>query len=637
MHQPAPQARPRWRPVLRPALRVLWRTALLALVCSTLLELIRVVGVEGQPWRYKTPSFALLFLLGTVAVWLLVALVHAVLGRLWLTASVMVTLTVVVGFADFEKVRFRQEPLFPSDWSFVQDLGLLIRIAGMEVVVLVVVGVLVGAVAAFLVLRAVRGRAHRRTPPEPMPVRPRLALRVLTGVLSVLVLGYITGFNGSGNVARRTYESFGAQWMPYSQQRNYLRNGFIGGFLWNLDVPVVAAPPGYSEAAMDRVVRRYTAVARRTNRGRDARALDGVNVVMVLSESFSDPRALRGVSMKEDPIPFTRKLMRSTTSGPMLAQNIGGGTANMEFEALTGMSMQNLPPQVRSAYQQVVPAYPSFPSAVRYFSSLGDRTVAIHPFTTEMYRRREVYDAFGFDEFVYDDTMADDRRIGRGGFISDAAAFAEVRRQLVSESDPVFANLVTMQNHVPYTAKYDDTQPVTGPDGERIPSIEQYVRGLSLSDRAMEKMVRELRQLDEPTVLVFYGDHLPGTYPSQVITDNGPLVTRQTPFFVWSNFPARPVRRPLTSPTHFMDLVLDRVGAAVPPYYALLRELRSEVPAMENGRLYDSAGRRVAPGRLSDRATRLLRDQRLVQYDLSVGKRYSQGAMFAVPGRPDGS
>jgi hypothetical protein len=104
----------------------------------------------------------------------------------------------------------------------------------------------------------------------------------------------------------------------------------------------------------------------------------------------------------------------------------------------------------------------------------------------------------------------------------------------------------------------------------------------------------------------------------------------QTPFFVWANFRGRDSgTQPTTSPIHFMDLVLERADATVPPYYALLHRLRHAVPAMEGSLLVDAEDQRVAPDLLSPRAARLLRHYELVHYDLSVGARYSEAAMFA--------
>ncbi len=619
----------RWRRIVDPFLPGLAGTALLAVLCNLVLELSRLASVDGYPWKYKTPLFPVLFLLGSAVLWLLIGAVHSVVGRLRVTAVLAAAATVVVAVADHEKVRLRREPLYPSDWEFLGNVGFLADMVGVRVVFLLTLGILVAAVAALAGVRALRrrrpGQGDARTPPTR---RARVGLRVLTAAFCLLMAGYISDFNVPGNAVRGAYDALGASWKPWSQQRNYLGNGFVGGFLYNLDVPAMTKPADYSAAEMARITATYTEAAHSINRTRDPGGLDDVNVVMVLSESFSDPEALDGIHLAQDPIPYTRGLMGSTMSGKALAQHIGGGTANMEFEALTGMSMAQFPPQIGVAYQMLVPDYETFPSVVGWFQHSGHRAIAIHPFTTEMYRRREVYRSFGFDDFVYAGTMGHHRRIGHDAYLSDSAAYDELEDRLAAEPDPLFVNLVTMQNHMPYTDRYDDPIGVTGPDGEPLTDVGQYLRGLQHSDQALERLIDQLRRSDEKTMLVFYGDHLPGIYPDSVFESNAGRVLRQTPFFVWANFPGPEDPQPTTSPTHFMDLVLERANAAVPPYYALLEELRSEIPAMDSGMMLDASGGRLEPFELSPRARRLLHDYRLVQYDLSVGHRYSADAMF---------
>jgi phosphoglycerol transferase MdoB-like AlkP superfamily enzyme len=414
-----------WRRRTGPFLPGVTHTLLLAVLCNLALELVQLTGTGGYLWRFKSPAFPLLFVLGSLVVWLLVGLVHAVVGRLWVTGALMATATAVVAVADHEKVRLLHEPLYPGDWVFLRNLSFLSDIVGPRVVVLLVVAVLVMALAAFVGARALGRRLATRAPASApqVPLRTRVVVRVLTGVLCLLGIGYLGGFNNPGNAVRATYDALGASWRPWSQQRNYLGNGFVGGFLYNLPVPAMTRPPDYSKATMARIAARYAAAAARINRHRDPAALRDTNVVMVLSESFSDPLALAGVHLDRDPIPFTRRLMASTTSGAMLAQNIGGGTANMEFEALTGMSMSQLPPQLRVPYQSLVPRFATFPSVVGWLRGEGHRAIAIHPFTTEMYRRRDVYPTLGFQQFVHDDTMHEQATSGHDGYISDQAAF----------------------------------------------------------------------------------------------------------------------------------------------------------------------------------------------------------------------
>lgn len=619
---------------LRPGLR---RTALLALGCNAVLELVQVLGVDGYPWRFKTPIYAAIFVLDTLVVWAVVAVLHAVTGRFAVTSALAWTATGVLAFANHEKVLFRHEPLYPADWRFASDPGFLVRMLDPRSVV--VAGVAT-AVTVGGVLVARRRRASAASIASDLPAVVRLTVRLTGGLVGLLVLVNATQFNAPGNATRGVYDTLGASWRAYSQQRNYLGNGFVAGILYNLDIPPVPVPEGYSAARMAQIVERYRAAAARINATRDPAGLSGVNVVIVLSESFSDPTALHGVHLPQDPIPYTRRLMQGSGAfaGSMLAQNVGGGTANMEFEALTGMSASAFPVQLRVPYQMVVPSYSSFPSAVAWAKSTGHTTVALHPFSTEMYRRRDVYRTFGFDRFVYDDTMHTPTRIGHHAYISDASAFGEVEHTLRTEPGAVFMNVVTMQNHMPYAGRYDDPVNVTGPDGQPLSEAGQYVRGLEHSDAAMRTLVGDLRRLDEPTVLVFYGDHLPGFYPRSVFEANSGAQMHRTPYFVWANFPAR--GRPadatgpgsmVVSPAHFVDLAAERAGAAVTPYYALLTELRRQVPALEGQTLLGPGGTREPRSQLSPGARQLLQDYRLVQYDLSVGRRYADSQLLALP------
>jgi hypothetical protein len=292
------------------------------------------------------------------------------------------------------------------------------------------------------------------------------------------------------------------------------------------------------------------------------------------------------------------------------------------------MSLGLFPPQLRVPFQMLVPERSHFPSLVQWFERTGHRPVAVHPFSTEMYRRRDVYRAFGFDEFVHQGTLADPHRLGHDGYVSDASAFDEVVARLRGSDRPLFVQLVTMQNHIPYEGRYEHPIKVRGPDGAPLPPTGQYLRGLWHSDRALQDLVADLKRLPEPTVLVLYGDHLPGTYPRDVRVVNGWSRMHRTPFLIWSTFTTSPVRPPLMSPSHLTDLVLEYVDAPVTPYTALLTRLRAQVPALVGGFSYDARGRPVPLADLPPDAQQVLRDYRMVQYDLAVGRAFSESGML---------
>ena len=245
---------------------------------------------------------------------------------------------------------------------------------------------------------------------------------------------------------------------------------------------------------MNEIAARYAKRAAARNQADNARPLGDTNIVLVLSEAFSDPTRLKGVRYADDPIPYTRNLMAKTTSGTMLAQLFGGGTANMEFEALTGMSLSQFEPQMQSPYQMLIPSYRSFPSAVGYAKSQGRAPIAVHPYMTSMYKRETVYPILGFQKFVAEKDMPDAKRLEKSDFISDASAFDEVLHQLDASKSPALINLVTMQNHYPMEDLYARPLPISGVSGDYRKEAEGYGRGLQVHGRSVARLHRQASQ-----------------------------------------------------------------------------------------------------------------------------------------------
>ena len=619
---------------MKHAIRVLIGTAavslLLALLCNLTLDFIQMGGNTGYIWEQSLGKRLVLTLLGTSVIWLIVLLVLTITGRLWLTAGLAFSATILLGVVNYQKLQLRQEPLYPSDWQMAAHPGFLTQMVGWETVAFVALVLGLILVVAILVGRVVSRRFPRITRrSHPRLGKALIFSRLALGVVCVVGLSYVASFNATGNVLRNAYESHGAHWAFWYQKLNYQNNGFVGGVLYNLNVPAMSPPADYSRAEMDRITRKYSIAAAAVNQQRAETGIDDVNVVVALSEAFSDPTRLEGITAGEDPIPFTRSLMQRSSSGQMLAHLFGGGTANMEFEALTGMSLSQFAPQMNTPYQMLVPKYEDFPSAVGYLRQRGHRAVAIHPYMTSMYKREQVYPTLGFEEFVHDKTMASTKKLEKSDFISDESAFGEVERQISRSDEPLLVNLVTMQNHYPMADVYADPIRVDGlKDRDERRQSGGYARGLKYTDDALKNFIASVDASEEKTVVVFYGDHLPALWSEDTQEKNGRRAMRETPFFVYSNFSDNTRQLPTTSPIHFMNHVFEAADAAVPPYYALLGALEREIPAMERGIVINSDDETVRKKDLSEAVKELLHDYELVQYDLSVGKRYSQAEMF---------
>ena len=398
--------------------------------------------------------------------------------------------------------------------------------------------------------------------------------------------------------------------------------------LYNTHVTAMAEPKGYSKARVEEIAQRYQAEAAKLNEGRTAN-IDKTNVVIVLSESFSQPAWLKTVKFPRDLIPKTTAEMQQTVSGKMLAPGFGSGTANTEYELLTGQSLSQLSPQLSVPYEQLVSHYKKYPSAVGYFLAHGHTAVAIHPFSPRMYARTEVFKTFGFKKFITKDEMKYKAR-GGGRFIDDESAFNEVIHQIDSNDKPVLAHLITMQNHMPYGGQYDDPINPTGLPPKYTKSAGQYARGIARTDDALAAMLAKLKKSPEPTAVIFYGDHLPPqVYPQSLVEKEGLLTAHQTPFLIWSNQkPLAHTDLPTTSPIQFMPKLFDALKVPIPPWDALLDDLDKQIPAMDTGIMVNPNDKRVKESQLTPEAKKVLADYQMIMYDLSIGKRYSEKVMY---------
>lgn len=565
--------------------------------------------------------------------WIFVLLVFAVIGRLWLSMGTLAIITVFLAAVNYVKIEQRDEPLYPSDTSYLNEPGFISSFVPVSALIAGVVGVVLALALAWLA----GWLAAKVFPPlwRRLSKRQRWLLRgvrIVVIALCVVLLHSAYNFNNSGNEWRSMYDATGLRWRPWDSVRNYQLNGFVSGLLFNMHITAMEPPKGYSEKAIEALDAKYTALAAKMNRGRTGSLAD-VNVVDILSESMSQPMWLKTIKLAGDPLPNITRMMANTVSGRTLAWGYGGGTANMEFEVLTGQSMAQFNPQLESPYEQLITQYKSYPSIVSWLTKDGHVPIAIHPFSTKMYKRVDVFKRFGFGQFIDKDTIKETRRASpRARYIDDQSAFDQVLDAIEDHTKPVFVHLITMQNHTPYQKQYDNPiLPLSGEPKSLNKYYGQYLRGINITDAAFKRFTDELSERsDKPTVVIFYGDHLPPqVYPGDLIRREGLRTAHETPYLIWSNIKTfKHTDLPTTSPTHFMPMMFNALDVPIPPYYALLDAVQKQVPAMDAGMKIDAANELVKPKQLSAAAKQVLHDYRMIQYDLSVGHRWSESTMF---------
>ena len=522
----------------------------------------------------------------------------------------------ILGFANYLKMSYRQEPIYPDDLKMITEFNLLKDMTGTPIFI----GLMLVAALAFggVVWAIVRSFKKDRT---------FQIYRVLTLVMTVAMMGYFSNFNNPNNLLRKAYNQT-ALWIPYSQKMNYYNTGFIGGFLYNLKVEPMERPEGYSKEKINEITEKYQAIADEKNQ---TASDEQPNIIYVMSESFSDPSHLNGVTVTGDPLADYREVANQTYSGRMLSQNYGGGTANIEFEALTGLSMALFNGQMTTPYTMLVPKLDQLPSLVSTLNAQNYRTTAIHPYNTSMYKREDVYQTLGFDTFISEGNMTYTDTIDNNPYISDESAYKEILDLLKDEETPQFVHMVTMQTHMPYAGKYSQLDfSATTEDDTGTDTLNNYLQDIAYSSQALKAFTEALKDTPRRTLVVFWGDHLPGIYSDEIKNKNEKQALHQTEFLMFDTageLEKRETNDAVTSPFYFAANLLEQTNQKTTGFYQLLLEMESAIPAFER-ELYFQNGQWGKEAQLNQAQEEVYEAYRLIQYDLVSGEQYSLDAGF---------
>ena len=538
----------------------------------------------------------------------------ALMGDVMLANVLLIFVGGIMGVVNLEKTRQRTEPLYPSDFEMITASKSLLGMVPWQTAAAGIAFVLFGGVVIYFLIR----RNLRRQTPK-LSKKNRLAMLLVT---SIGVL-YIGQFQQPGNLVKLAYEKKN-NWIPWSQLDNYHVNGFVAGFLYNLPSDPMEKPAYYSAGKIDELQAKYQVIADEINAGRDKTEPD-VNIIFVMNESFSDPLELDGLNLGMDPIPFVRALADNSYSGEMLSTGYGGGTANIEFEALSTFSMEPFEANITTPYTQFLSSIEQFPSVVSRLKDAGYAITAIHPFNTTMYKRKENYKVLGFDSFIYDATMSSvTERIDTNPYISDKSAYEEVLQKMAETPETDFIHLVTMQNHAPYVNKYTAV-PSYEESGIKDEEVRNYLQDLIYSDEAFELLMTQLADFEEPTVVVFWGDHQSSVFGESVYEENEVQNMHETPLRILSNFDSSYKDLGTISPIYFYTEVLEMTQTKLIPYDALLETLQSVLPAFEKSMYLNGQTGEYVFSRedLPEETLEILSDYEQIQYDVLTGKRFS--------------
>jgi phosphoglycerol transferase MdoB-like AlkP superfamily enzyme len=406
----------------------------------------------------------------------------------------------------------------------------------------------------------------------------------------------------------------GVSGQPWDQGENAKSNGFALATLMNMEMLFINEKEGYDDQAIAAIVDQSEQLVE---------AGSGVkpNVIVVLSESFWDPTLIKSAKFSKDPIPFFHKMQETQTSGWMLSPQFGGGTANVEFEVLTGNSMRFLP-QGSLAYNQYINQ--EVDSMASILARQGYTSTAISPFHNWYFNSKTVYQNFGFSKFIPIEYF-------NPNYVGPYIADSEVTANIIAESskspgpDFIFAN--TMENHFHfYPGKFaKNTIEVTGdfsPESKGM--LETLSQGILDADKMLQDLVEHYSKLNEPTVVVFFGDHLPALGDDYQVykdtkyisgNDDPDFLNKiyRVPFVIWNNFSNNAKDKLEISPSFLSPYILKLAGQQGSYYTDYLQELSQKIPVIPPKNYYEAMNIKEED----------LKNYETLQYDILFGERHA--------------
>ena len=548
-------------------------------VCLWMVETLNENDVFSDLYAWQV-------LMNMIWYYILFAVLRLVLGRIRRACALGICLAFLVGLVNHYVLRFRGRILFPADVTAWRTAANVADGFDYSMDAYIMQAAVLLTAYLFLVLVCPPQRKRARIP---LP----FAL-VAWGA----VLGYCFAFFCTGALP-----ALGI----YTQQWVTQRNGFLLNFTVALRYSSVEKPADYSHDKVLELMEQYPALEGAPDR-------QPTNLIVIMNESFADFTVFDDFEASEDPTPFLHSLEENTVKGWMYAPVTGGGTATVEFEYLTGFSSLFQPPHT-VAYQLYVEE--GMPSLAAVAGSQGYETTAFHPYKSSGWNRVLAYDYLDFDRQMYEEDVVDPYYIRH--YVSDRSDYEMIFRTTREQEGDTFFFNVTMQNHSGYAQGWNNLErTIDLPDrlARTDSSARQYFALARESDDALRELIGYYSQQDEPTMIVFFGDHQPPLtnsfyeelYGKKLSERTTEEVLRQyaVPFFIWTNYDIQEEQDVVISPNYLGVLTARLAGLPMTGFMNFLSQLYEELPAVTPVGFVTGDGQYLARSELNEEQRRLL-------------------------------
>ena len=416
-------------------------------------------------------------------------------------------LFLVLGIGNCILLFFRITPLSATDIALISSVYEIMQIylSGWQIV-LMLAFLLVSLVA--IIIFGWRSRPQERNLTEAVPV-----VAMLFAVTAILM-----------NIGDET----GMLQTEFSNLPDaYEDNGYVYCFTRSLVDRGIEEPKEYTEEVLDDIFEDIKSQE-------DKEVEHKTNLIFLQIESFFDLSRVSGAEYSEEPMPVYKALLKSCSNGKLMVPSVGAGTANTEFEVLTGMNIDYFGAG-EYPYNTIL-LEETCESAAYNLKKLGYKTTAIHNNTGTFYNRNEVYPNLGFDRYDCEEYMQG-LTYNQLGWAKDRILTQQISHALTSTQEPDFVYAVSVQPHGKYPEEKQENPHITvsgfAQEEERANGFEYYVNEVHETDAFLGMLISTLNVFDEPTVVVMFGDHLPNLDFTEEEISDGRLF--ETEYLIWSN------------------------------------------------------------------------------------------------------
>lgn len=509
------------------------------------------------------------------------ALLISALSLSWIGPTIVSTFLLFWYAANYYVISFRNKPIMPAD---LKAMGTAREVVGgydlmpTWQMILSIFLILIYTVQLIIIWKEQKKQDKK----------PTLRTRFLYRVASLALAGILVFF-GLHNPAFKALNSF--QW-DSKVLEGFHREGILLTYIQSAMSAHVPKPEGYSREVLSSWLEEYQKQPKETQEG-----VQPTRIIMVMNEAFSDLRSV-GLDPEINVMPFIDSLRENTIQGNLYVSVIGGGTCNTEFEALTGNTLAFLGSGAYPYTENVT--RPLF-SLAAFFKENGYITEAFHANEADNWNRDMVYPNLGFDAFH---SILDYPEITTlHNYVADSSDYHYIQTEdQSSKGTPRFFFNVTIQNHADYDHFLDveEADTVKRHESELTESARVYLSLIKASDNAIQEMIENYENDDEPTMIVFFGDHQPYMGEDAMgpiyVHVNSQLDYFKSKFFIWTNYETPAAENLDISANYLPWLILEHGNFPLPPYIMMLRELYEKYPIFtsqglicaEDGMIYDS-------------------------------------------------